>query len=125
MTLFEAEFERCSKWLQDALDYAGNTHDLHHVAKGIKEGHFQFWPAPEAAIVTELVYYPKFTILHAWLVGGNLEQVIEMIPSLDAYGRAFGCSKLTGCGRAGWVRALKRHGFEGIMTTVSKEIRHV
>jgi hypothetical protein len=125
MTLFEAEFERCSKWLQDALDYAGNTHDLHHVAKGIKEGHFQFWPAPEAAIVTELIYYPKFTILHAWLVGGQLEQVIKMIPSLEAYGRAFNCSKLTGCGRSGWVRALKQHGFEGIMTTVSKEIPHV
>lgn len=122
MTTFEAEFERCSKWLQDALDYGGNTHELHHVAQSIKDGDSQFWPAPNGVIVTKFLHYPNYNILHAWLVGGELGQIIDMIPSLVAYGHSFNCTKLTGCGRAGWVRALKKYGFNGIMTTVSKEI---
>lgn len=122
MNHLDTEFERCSKWLQDALDYAGNTHDLSDVKHGITIGEYQFWPAPRGAIVTEIIAYPKFSILHAWLVGGELGQIVDMIPSLDAFGRRYGCTKVTGCGRAGWVRALKKHGFTGIMTTVSKEI---
>lgn len=122
MNQFDAEFERCSKWLQDALDYAGNSHALSDVKQGIQEGRFTFWPAPDGAIVTEIIEYPAFRVLHAWLVGGELAQIVDMIPSLDAFGRSLGCSKLTGCGRQGWVRALKEHGFKGIMTTVSKEI---
>ncbi len=122
MNQFDAEFERCSKWLQDALDYGGNTHDLADVKNGIALGYFHFWPAPDGAIVTEVITYPKFSVLHAWLVGGKLEQIEAMIPSLVDFGRSIKCSKLTGCGRLGWVRALKSHGFTGIMTTVSKEI---
>lgn len=122
MNEFDAQFERCSKWLQDALDYAGNTHDLSDVKVGINAGHYHFWPASDGAIVTEIIEYPKFSVLHAWLVGGKLEQIIDMIPALVDFGRLVGCSKLTGCGRAGWVRALKAQGFNGIMTTVSKEL---
>jgi hypothetical protein len=122
MTLFEAEFERCSKWLQDALDYAGNTHDLADVKKSIQNKEVEFWPAPNGAIVTMFIDYPKTRVLHAWLVAGELPQIEAMIPSLVTFGRHFGCSRITGIGRAGWVRALKKHGFTGIMTTVSKEI---
>ena len=122
MTDLDAQFERCSEWLQDALDYAGNTHDLTHVKAGVLRGDYHFWPAQDGAIVTEVIHYPNFNVLHAWLVAGKLGQIIEMIPSLVEFGRSFGCVKLTGCGRSGWVRALKAHGFTGIMTTVSKEI---
>lgn len=122
MTDFDAQFERCSEWLQDALDYAGNSHDLAHVKAGIKAGGFHFWPAADGVIVTEVITYPKFSVLHAWLVGGKLEQIVDMIPSLVDFAKAHYCTKLTGCGRSGWVRALKEHGFNGIMTTVSKEI---
>jgi hypothetical protein len=122
MTPLDAEFERCSGWLQDALDYAGNSHELSDVKAGILEGRFTFWPAPDGAIVTEFIEYPAFKVIHAWLVGGRLEQIVDMIPSLVVFGRSFGCTKLTGTGRPGWVRALKEHGFNGIMTTVSKEI---
>jgi len=122
MTPLDAEFERCSGWLQDALDYAGNSHELSDVKAGILEGRFTFWPAPGGAIVTEFIEYPAFKVIHAWLVGGSLAQIIDMIPSLVVYGRQFGCTKLTGTGRPGWVRALKAQGFTGIMTTVSKEI---
>ena len=122
MKQFDAEFERCSGWLQEALDYAGNTHDLVDVKHGIALGDHHFWPAPDGVIVTEIITYPKFSALHAWLVGGKLEQIVDMIPALVVFGQSFGCSKLTGCGRAGWVRALKAQGFTGIMTTVSKEL---
>ena len=122
MTDFDAQFERCSHWLQDALDYAGNSHELTHVKAGIRSGDYQFWPAPGAAIVTEIITYPKFSVLHAWLVAGDLAQIRDMIPSLVSFAQAHYCTKLTGTGRRGWVRALKDLGFNGIMTTVSKEI---
>ena len=122
MTDFDAQFERCSHWLQAALDKGGNSHDLCHVKAGIKAGDYQFWPAPDGAIVTEVIFYPKFSVLHAWLAGGDLAQIKDMIPSLVSFAKAHHCSKFTATGRLGWVRALKDMGFNGIMTTVSKEI---
>lgn len=120
---FEAEWQRCSAWLQDALDSAGNSHNLDDVKNGVLAGSYEFWPAPRAAIVTELLIYPNWSALHCWLVGGELGQVRDMIPSLMLFAKSFGCTKITGTGRLGWVRALQEQGFTRMATTVAMEIK--
>jgi hypothetical protein len=124
MKPFDAEFERCSKWLQDALDHSGNTHELADVKAGVLNGDYQFWPAPDGALVTTIISHPNFSDLHIWLGGGELAQLKDIIPSLENYGRAFGCKRVTECGRVGWERALKKHGFSRIMSACSKELSH-
>lgn len=122
MNQFDAEFERCSKWLQDALDHGGNTHDLHDLKSGILEGNFKFWPAPYGAVVTAFLEYPKIRVLNIWLGGGKIEQLLDMVPSLVQYAKENGCKSIMCCGRPGWERALKPYGFKAIMPVCSKEI---
>ena len=51
----DAEFDRCSKWLEAALEYSGGTHGIEDIAEGVQDGRFQFWPAPQAAAITEII----------------------------------------------------------------------
>jgi len=124
MNQFDAEFERCSKWLQDALDHSGNTHELTDVKAGVLNGDYQFWPAPNGALVTVIVRYPNFNDLHIWLGGGELNQVLDIVRSLDWYAKASGCKRITQCGRIGWERALKTQGFTRIMSSCAKELSY-
>ena len=122
MNHFDAEFERCSKWLQDALDHNGNSHDLSHVKDGILRGDYTFWPASNSAIVTVIIEYPNYRILNMWLGGGELKQILEMIKSITEYAKILQCKYVMCCGRNGWERALKEQGFNSIMRVCSKEI---
>lgn len=115
-----AEIGRCSSWLEAALEHGGKTHTIDDIYKGILERRFQFWPAHDAALVTEVIDYPRERHLHVFLAGGNLETILEMRPSIEAYAKALDCSAMGMCGRAGWARALKDYGYSKSMTTVVK-----
>lgn len=113
------EFTRCSEWLQAALDHnIEETHTLNDICKGVVEGRYQFWPAEDAAIITEILDYPKARHLHGFLAGGSLDRIRHMIPSLEDFARQNGCTACTINGRPGWSRALADMGYvKGLMMT--------
>jgi len=116
------EFKRCQKWIEDALEYSGGTHETIDVFHGIIEGRMQLWPAPEGCLVTEIIKYPRKTVLHIFLAGGKLEQLTDMHSDVVGWGKQQGCTALTLAGRRGWEKALKNFGWKPILTTLSKEI---
>lgn len=105
------ELERCRPWIEAALAHSGGTHDFDDVARGIIEGRMQLWPAPRGCAVTEIVVYPKKTVLNVFLAGGELDQILDGIESVAAWGRAQGCEGLSLAGRRGWERVLKSRGW--------------
>ena len=68
-----AEFWAAEQYLSAALEFAHNSHDLNDVFRLIIDGDAQFWRAPDAGLVTEIIDYPKRRTLRFWLAGGNLE----------------------------------------------------
>lgn len=62
--------------------------------------------AVEAAIVTDMIQYPRIKELRIWLVGGrNLRAwATEARDMLEAYARAHGCGVIVGGMRRGWIR---------------------
>ena len=118
----KAEFDRCGPWLEDALSYANDTHDLKDVWQGIVEGRFQFWPAERGALVTEIQVYPKRRVFHVFLGGGDLDQLTDMIESIEIYAKTIGCQSVTVSGRKGWIRVLESRGARQLCTTVAKEL---
>lgn len=117
-----AEFDRCKEWLGEALSYADNTHDIEDIWAGIESGHFQFWPAKDGALVTEIQVYPKRKVFHVFLGGGKLEQLLDMIESVEVYGRTIGCKSVTISGRKGWIKVLESRGARQLCTTMAKEL---
>lgn len=109
---FASEWTRCRPWIEAAVAYCGGTHDIDDVLADIAAGEAQFWPGRNAAVVTQIGVYPKFTGLHLWLCGGNLAELVEeMRPAIEAWGAAQGCVRFTTAGRQGWQRVMKKYGY--------------
>ena len=119
-----SELNRCRKWIEDALEYSGGTHTFDDIAGGVLEGRFHLWYGENSAIVTEIVVYPQLKDLHFFLAGGNLDELRQMTPAIEAWGKSAGCSRVSLAGRKGWERTfLKQDGYEPQWFILSKELK--
>jgi hypothetical protein len=114
--------EHCRKWIEDALEYSGGTHDFQDVADGILSGRMQLWPAEKGCAVTEIVEFPKKRTLNVFLAGGEMDTIVDMLKSAETWGKAQGCSAMTVAGRKGWKRVLAPHGFNEVFTVLELKI---
>jgi hypothetical protein len=103
-----SEFVRCRKWLEDALKYSAGTHSITDVLDAVATNHMQLWSCDTAAIVTEIMVYPQKKILHMPLVGGNLEGLELLAPSVKEFSKFINCDGVTIAGRRGWERTFVR-----------------
>lgn len=117
------EWDRCKKWIEDALVYAHGTHTIEDVESGIALGIFQFWSGKDSALVTEIITYPRMRVLNCWLMGGSLENLLsEIEPKIVEWAKHIGCTRIVGTGRKGFERALKSHGYEPVWFCLAKEL---
>lgn len=122
MEQLDSELERCRKWIEDALDRGGNTHDFEDIAESVKSGFMQLWPADDACAVTEILTFPRKKVLHIFLAAGNMDTIVDMHESAAHFARLNGCSDMTIAGRKGWVRVLKDKGYKEFFTTLKVEL---
>lgn len=112
------EFERCTPWLQDALDRDIGAFTIDDVWDYIATGRAQLWTSPDSAVVTALEHFPRKTMLRYWLCGGDL-QCLKLEPVIEAWAKSAGA---TGCmigGRKGWLRRLS--GYREACTFMVKD----
>lgn len=109
------------KHIEAALSYGGGTHTFDDVARGIYSGRMQLWSGERGCAVTEIINYPRKRVLHCFLAGGEMDQILDMIDSAIAWGKTQGCESLTLSGRLGWERVLKPHGFKPVLITMERE----
>ena len=107
--------------IESALAYSGGTHEFADVVELVATGKAQLWPAPRGVAITEIIVYPRKRVLHCFLAAGELDQIIDMIDSAVAWGKAQGCASLTLSGRMGWQRVLDRHGFKPVLVTLERD----
>lgn len=123
LPIWVTKFKECEKYIVDALQYSGGTHDLQDVADQIHNGQLQLWPAKETALVTQLITYPKRKSIHIFLAGGNLDEIINMEDSVFSWAKQQGCDMLTFTGRLGWGRSkLKDRGYKVEHVMMVKEL---
>ena len=122
MASLSDDLVRCRPWIEAALEYSGGTHDYFDVCQAVFTGKMQLWAAEKGCMVTEIVVYPKKKVLHIFLAGGELDQILDMEGSLIEWGKMQGCSSLTLAGRKGWIRTLKDRNWNECFSVVGKEI---
>jgi len=115
------DWERCRGWIEAALTTCP-THNIDDVQTGISTGHFQFWPGERCAAVTEVNDYPRVRMLHFWLLGGDLKELLTMRPMIEDWGRRVGCKAVTGEGRDAWGRVLIKHGYRRGPSEFAKDL---
>jgi hypothetical protein len=101
-------FKARADLIQSVLD-RNETHDLVDIYTGLEAGLLQIWSPPEAVLVTEIVVYPKLKALNVFLAAGNKENIIEILPSVEQFAKAEGCSRLQMTGRKGWERVFQTY----------------
>lgn len=82
----------------------------------------QLWQHPDmqTVIVTSLQQYPKLKAARVEYVAGRMQDVMEMKPEIEKWGRANGCEIIIAGGRRGWVRVLEDYRVSA--TQVYKEL---
>lgn len=125
MTAFDA-IARARPYIEAALEHGSAlgapAHTFDDIARGILSGVFTLWPLPSGCMVTEFVQYPRKRVLHVFLGGGDLGEIIDMHDMFDAFARQNGCSEMTVTGRAGWSRVLVNHGWKREHVTMARAI---
>ena len=118
------ELMRCRKWIEDALEYSGGTHTFDDIVAGVLTGRMQLWAGEKGCGITEVVFFPRKKSLHAFLLGGDLQQILDFEESMAEFGRANGCSTMTGAGRPGWDRVMSRigHGWERAHVVIERPL---
>lgn len=101
------QWVRCRKWLLPALV----DHTEADILAELLANRAQLWPGKRSAFVTQLFTNEEPAIL-VWLAGGDIRELLEMQPGLEAWARAQGCVAAWINGRKGWARALRKTGFE-------------
>jgi len=102
---------RYSDMIKAALDYCPDPDvTFEGVMAMLRESRGLAWYSPNAVMITEPG--PR-NLLHMSICGGELDELLTiLLPAVEKYARDNGCKGLTGFGRAGWPRILRKHGFE-------------
>ena len=120
----QSEWERCTPWIEAALEHARGTHSLQDVKDQIDRGEALLWPGERSAAVTEYIVHPTgVRQMHMWLCGGDLDEIVDrMLPTAEAYGVLNGCTRFSTAGRKGWSRVLAKHGYSFYLEACLKDL---
>lgn len=72
----------------------------------------QAWMNGDSLVITEVMQFPKTAALNVVVAVGNLDEVMALQPSLEAFGRQHGCKAMRMEGRRGWSKVLPKHGWK-------------
>jgi len=111
------QWERCHKWISDALQYAGGTHTIDDVFCAVANGKAQFHPLEKSAIITEVVDYPQRSVCRIWLAGGELDELMQAEKSIAVWAKSIGCDAMEINGRFGWQKKLKDYTAQAVTLT--------
>lgn len=75
----------------------------------------------KSAIMFGLKHYPTGARdVHFIVATGDLDELIELAPRVEAWGREHGCIGSLIESRAGWAKAMRKHGYEPHQVAVRK-----
>lgn len=85
---------------------------IEDVKAAVMSGRMQFWHTDNAAVVTEILKYPRKSALNCWLCGGSMAEMEELYPHLEAFAKDNGCYAMYGAGRKGWGKKMQQFGWK-------------
>lgn len=111
-------------WIDSALE--GSGWSFEEIMEGVQSGDFHLFMHEHGCVVSEFVSSPRHKVMHVWAAGGDtgkgLRVIDDLMPTLEAFGRLHGCDTGGATGRKGWLRYLKRFGYEAADPAVTKEL---
>lgn len=116
-----AHWERCKGWIEEGL--GDSLLKITGIEAAIAHGEAILWPGQKCALVSEFVTYPSGErASQVMSAGGDLEEIMSMVPGMEAFARLNGCAISIVEGRKGWEKVLKPSGYEFASLTLRKAL---
>jgi hypothetical protein len=100
------------KKLARGLKECGYTHTAEDIKQAVDEGRMQSWVNNDSLVITEVLGYPQGRELNVVLVVGDIHDIMEMQPRIDAFAREHGCHQMRTTGRPGLINVLPHYGWK-------------
>jgi hypothetical protein len=111
------EFDRCWPWLWKSLCEFGPTHNKQQVWARICGNKAFLFPFQNCVVLGEFIDHPiGFRSFNYWLQGGNLSELLTRHDEIEAWAQSWGCHRVMGRGRDGWLRAMEGDWHKGPTT---------
>jgi len=108
--------------IEAALAYANNSHTFDNIVDMVVTGAAHFYPLENSCVLMEIQTFPNHKVYHVFLAGGDKEEILGVHPWMMENAKTLGCKYVSVCGRLGWVKELKRHGWKYQYAILSKEV---
>lgn len=114
--------------LAPVLKYTDGEYSLADVLDMLEQREAQLWIVGtekklKAALVTMIVLYPQFPVLHIlWAGGEELDAWAEHIAVLERYAQAQGAHRVRWFGRPGVLRKMQKFGYKQLYVVASKDV---
>lgn len=92
--------------IEAALRRGLPTHTADDILDACETGDMQLWCCGESVLVTEIVAFPRATVVRSVVAGGRLRDILTVLPAAEEWARERGCRYAIAGGRRGWGRAL-------------------
>ncbi|HZC15654.1 MAG TPA: hypothetical protein VE309_02730 [Caulobacteraceae bacterium] len=116
-----AHWRRCKGWIADGL--GESLLKIEDIEAALARGEAVLWPGEACALVSEFVTYPSGErASQVMSAGGDLAEILSMVPGMEAFARLNGCAISTVEGRRGWEKVLKAAGYEFLSIKLRKPL---
>lgn len=116
--------EELQKRLRKALAVGGDTHDPQDIAAAIERGEMQAWVNGDSLVITEVVHFPRLSVVNIVIAVGSLSEVMSLQPAIEDFARQHNCAALRMQGRKGWERVLPHHGWKADQKVIFERTLH-
>ncbi|MDX2224598.1 MAG: hypothetical protein SFV21_17735 [Rhodospirillaceae bacterium] len=111
---------RCRRWILPALADCQGTYSEDDIVRGLFDGRYFIVAGDRCAGIAHIDRFPRLTVLHVFLAGGDLAELKQMEAAIARQAKAAGIGRIEISGRRGWLRALP--GYRELCTTVIKDL---
>lgn len=108
--------------IEAALNYSNNSHSFDNIVDMVVTGTVHFYELKNSYILMEIQTFPNHKVYHVFLAGGEKEELLDVHPWMLENAKTLGCKFVSICGRLGWVKELKQHGWTYQYAILSKEV---
>jgi hypothetical protein len=122
--MMDEKRQRTFERLLEALRISGDTHRVEDLMAALRDGRAQAWDRNGSLVVTEIIRFPRRTVLRYWLAAGDIDDMVALLPTLEQWGRDQGADVAECEARRGWTPYAAQHGYKPEAIIYRKDIRH-
>ena len=117
---WEADWAFAEPMLKEAMAAGPAQYTMDAIKLLLRQENCELWVGEKSAALMEIDY--DTTTFQIWLAGGDLQEIIEALPDVEASARARNFVRVMIYGRKGWEKVLNKLDYHHKWTVLEKSL---